>query len=207
MIIIKPENIIVGIVLVVLAVTGIVASSETGFSATEGTTTVTATVGASISCSLSTSTVVFGTLSVASVNDAWGSTTMLITTNSTAFIKVYDKGDTSDPGLYYAGGPDLIGSANAAGAASSSLVAGTEGFGMQATSSDGNMRIKNRYHDASTTDIVGGLELYAGVVTLASSTAAVTNERILMYHKAAISSANLAGVYTDDLNYLCSTSL
>ena len=159
------------------------------------------TPGGALSCSFSTTTVSFGALTDGGITTAYSSTTLTITSDSAVFVKVYDKGGGGTAGLYYAGGPDLIDSADA-----TPLTAGSEGYGLQATSTTWDMTIKAQYNYASTTDNVGGLELVGNMVTMASSSGAVTNAKVIIYHKATIATTILAGAYVDSLNYICVNS-
>ena len=173
------------------------------------TVTVSAVVSGTYSCSYSTTTASFGTITTSAVATAYSSTTIDVTSNTITYVKVYDAGDTSNPGLYYAGGPDLIGSADSAYGDTATLVAGTEGYGIQgavtAGGSGGDFTIAATY--LQTSDNVGGLELAGSEQTLASSDAAVTRKEVVVTYKAAVSSSNLSGTYTDTVTYTCTTSL
>ncbi|MCP6718037.1 MAG: hypothetical protein KJI70_00615 [Patescibacteria group bacterium] len=163
----------------------------------------------SLTCNFSTTTASFGTLTSSAVLTAYGSTTIDITSGGTVFVKVQDDGDTGNPGLYKSSATtDLIGSADSASGNTASLIAGIEGYGLQATSTDYGsgavMTIAARYDNASTTNDVGGFEITD--VTMASSTAAVTNRRIILYYKAASSVSNVVGSYADVITYTCSVS-
>ncbi len=163
----------------------------------------------SLTCNFSTTTASFGTLTTNAVTTAYGSTTIDITSPTTVFVKLYDTGGGGGASLYYSGG-DNIGSADFTYADTATLEAGTEGYGMQATTTGAGsgavITILNRYDNASTTNDVGALELVGAEVTMASSTAAVTNRRIIMYYKAAINASHEIGSYLDTLTYTCSTS-
>ncbi|TKJ18853.1 MAG: hypothetical protein CEE43_17145 [Promethearchaeota archaeon Loki_b32] len=170
--------------------------------------TVSATIASDITCDFSTTTASFGELTTAAVSTAFGSTTINVNSSDVAVVKVQDDGDTTDPGLYNsAGATDLIGSADAASGNTATLAAETEGYGMQATSTDFGtaMTIAVRYDNASTTNDVGGFEITD--LNMASSTGSVTNARVIMYYKAAVSDSNLAGSYSDIITYTCSNTL
>ncbi len=172
-----------------------------------GDVTVSATVAAGISCNFSTDTASFGTLTTSLVTTAYGSTTVNVNSNAVAVLKAQDDGGAGNPGLWYAGGSDLIGSADSVYGNTASLTAGIEGYGLQATSTNFGtaMTIATRYDNASTTADVGGFEL--SNVNVASSTGAVTDARIILYYQAAISGANQAGSYVDVITYTCSNTL
>ncbi|MCP6718036.1 MAG: hypothetical protein KJI70_00610 [Patescibacteria group bacterium] len=202
--IIKKEDLFI---IAVLGLAVIISLSSNLNVAKSDDVTISATVGSGISCNFSTNTASFGTLTTGSVTTAYGSTTVNLNSNAVAVLKAQDDGDTSDPGLYYAGGPDLIGSADGSFGNTSSLGAGTEGYGLQATSTDFGtaMTIAARYDNASTTSDVGGFEITD--VNVASSTGAVVDARLILYYQAAISGANLAGSYSDIITYTCSNTL
>ncbi len=167
------------------------------------------TVVSALTCNFSTTTASFGTLTSSAVSTAYGSTTIDVTSAGTVFIKVQDSGGAGSPGLYKSSATtDLIGSANAASDNTDTLIVGTEGYGLQATSTDfgsgAAITIATRYDNASTTNDIGGFELTD--VTMASSTAAVTNRRVILYYKAAASALNVMGSYSDSITYTCTTS-
>jgi hypothetical protein len=101
-----------------------------------------------------------------------------------------DIGNGSNPGLYSSTASYRIPSS------STTLVAGTEGFGIQASS--GTATIASTYNQ--TGNVVGGLQLT--YQTLASNTGPVTSETVTITHKAAISALTVAGSdYQDTLTY------
>jgi hypothetical protein len=86
------------------------------------------------------------------------------------------------------------------------LVAGTEGYGIQATTtavgSGATLGINSIYGGSKFgTDNVGALNFSTQV--LASSTAAVTNREVVVRHKAAISPTTVVDDYTDTITYSC----
>ncbi|TKJ18854.1 MAG: hypothetical protein CEE43_17150 [Promethearchaeota archaeon Loki_b32] len=173
------------------------------------TTSLDVSAGVSLTCDFSTTTASFGELTTSVVSTAYGSTTINVISADTVFIKVQDDGDGVDPGLWKSSATtDLIGSANEASGNTATLEAGTEGYGMQATStnegSGAEFTIAVRYDYASTTNTVGGFEITD--VTMASTTGAVTNRRVIMYYKAAINASNVMGSYSDTITYTCSMS-
>lgn len=165
----------------------------------------TATGEATINCTTPLTSTSFGSIKddavYASSPDA---TTTVTTDSSTGFtMKVYDAGDAASPGLYKSTSPtDLIGSANAAYADTATLSAGTEGYGIQATTTSANIIIDPRF--LKTGDDVGGLEIGSGnAVTVASSTGAVTSQIVTHIFKAAVASTNKAGDYQDAVTIDC----
>jgi len=180
-----------------------------------------ATVGPSVSCSVEpvAGALSFGTILVSGVSDADDTATTTFTSNTIGYLKIHDWGDNinSDPGLWNStSGPDTIVSPNAGEAATAVLAGGTEGYGIIAatTTGDGSgseLTIAQRYNtfylSGLDPDAVGGL--YWGTptaLTIASSSAAMTNRLVVVSHKAAISAATLAGNYKDTIIYTCSTT-
>lgn len=204
---IKKENLIAEIL--VVALTGLLVVWMLSDVSLGADVSVSATIAGGIDCNFSTNTASFGELTTSDVTTAYGSTTIDITSNAVAVIKVKDVGSTTDPGLWYSAEEDIIGSADSAFADTASLEAGTEGYGLQATTTGAGagevMTIAPRYDYASTTADVGGFEI--SNVNMASSTDAVTSRRVIIYLQAAISASNLPGAYVDTITYTCSNTL
>ncbi len=164
---------------------------------------LTATVAPSITFTLSANASDFGELSTGSITTSTPNITLTIGTNAANGyeISVEDTGDTSNPGLYNSAGPDIIGSADAAYANTATLAAGTEGYGIQASSAGAT--IDARY--LQTVNDVGGLELTA--TPLATYAIPMTaNHTITIVHMAAISTFTAAGSYTDTLTYIATAN-
>ena len=171
--------------------------------ATAATTTVTvaASVQAVISCSSDTGSTDFGTLTDAAVASASpnASTTMSCANSSpgcTLYVK--DLGDSSsNPGLWNATSSKLIASA------STTLVGGTEGYGIQATSTatggGATLSFNPTYNKSGNN--VGGL--LTDNATLASTNATSSNREAVVTHKAAIANSTPAGTYNDTITYEC----
>jgi hypothetical protein len=163
------------------------------------TVTVSASVGQSVSCATNISSTSFGTLTTGSVSTAASnaSSTLSCNTGLGCTLTVQDAGNGASPGLATTTPAYLIGSSNA------TLVAGTEGYGIQATTtaggSGGTLGISSVYNKASND--VGGLLLAA--TTLASSTAQIANRQVLVSHLAAIAATTQAGAYVDTITYSC----
>ncbi len=166
-----------------------------------------------VSCSVDNSSTAFGVLSDTVIATSSPNITVSSTCTYSAgcTITVLDAGSGSNPGLWNSTSSALIESSNASYAASSTLVAGTEGYGIRATTtasgSGGTLGIATRYNTglagglAGSAQDVGGLSLSA--ITLASSTAAVTSREIAVTHKAAIASNTPGGTYSDTITYGC----
>jgi len=171
----------------------------------DNTTTVNATVGPSITCGFSGMTTTFTSLTTGSISTSGTNTVITISTNAANgfSLTVRDVGDTADPGLYKSSAPtSLIGSADDSFNNTATLVAGTDGFGIQGSTSGGSgasVTIAARYNQ--TGNDVGGLELTD--TTLASATGAVSNRAVTIVHKAAVGGLTPAGSYSDILTYVC----
>ncbi|MCS6789236.1 MAG: hypothetical protein NZ484_01555 [Patescibacteria group bacterium] len=113
-------------------------------------------------------------------------------------------GSTSSPGLYKGDAPTyLIPSPNAVFSATATLVAGTDGYGIQAattTAGSGSILSLNpRYNQ--TGSVVGGLT--TTTLTLASSSATTSNRQVLVTHRVAVSASTPSGNYSDTITYSC----
>jgi len=168
--------------------------------------TVSASITAVISCSTNTGSTSFGTLidSAVATSSPNASTTMSCTNSSlgcTLYAK--DAGGGGNPGLWNSTSSALIKSPNASFSVTSTLTAGTEGYGIQATTtaagSGATLTIAARY--LQTGDTVGGLATSS--ITLASASAASSNRETVVTHKAAVASITPAGSYADTITYEC----
>ena len=168
---------------------------------------VTATVASSVTCATDVSATAFGTLSSGSVTLASpnASSTLSCNTGTGCTLSVLDDGNATNGGLATTTPAYLIPSPNAAFDSFAALVAGTEGYGITATTtaggSGGTLAIYSRYDKDSGGDTVGKLQVTA--FGLASSTAAVSNRQLIIKHKAAISSVTQAAAYVDVITYSC----
>jgi len=179
-----------------------------------------ASVGTSISCNVIPDALAFGTLTTGLVSEATDTATTTLTSNTTAFIKIYDWGDSPNAtsGLYAATSTPSYNIQSAGnGRATSTLVASTgEGYGLRAATTTAGSgaemelgeRYKTWYLDQFSSDAVGGL-VYgtSSAIVIASSSATVTGREVVVSHKAAISASASAGDYKDTILYICSTSL
>jgi hypothetical protein len=122
--------------------------------------------------------------------------------NSSAGCTLYvkDQGSGSNPGLWNATSSYLIASA------STTLAAGTEGYGLQATStvtgSGATLSFNPTYNKIGNN--VGGL--LRTNVTLASTNATSSNREAVVTHKAAIAATTPAGTYNDTITYECTAN-
>jgi hypothetical protein len=155
-----------------------------------------------VSCSTNVSSTTFPTLTTASVATSTpnASTTMSCSgTSSGCTLYIKDAGGGGNPGLWNSTSSSIIPSPNAAYSTTATLAAGTAGYGVQATSTSAGLTIASRYNQ--TGNSVGGLSVTN--LTLASSTADISNAIIIVTHKAAISENTLAGTFLDTVTYSC----
>lgn len=174
---------------------------------TSSQVTVTANVLATVSCNAAPTTTSFGSIDS---NNIYTSSPNVTTTISCAnsslgcTLFVEDLGSTSSPGLYKGDAPThLIPSPDAAFSATATLVAGTDGYGIQgATTTNGSgsiLSLNPRYNQ--TGSVVGGLT--TTTITLASSSATTSNREVLITHRAAVSAPTPSGNYSDTITYSC----
>ena len=182
---------------------------EQATAATTSAVTVSATVTASISCSTDTGSTAFGTLTDASVSTASpNASSTMSCANSAAGCTLYvkDAGGGGNPGLWNSTSSALIESPNAAYSATSTLAAGTEGYGIQAATTTAGtgatLTLAAKFNQTGNT--VGGLT--TANVTVASSTATSSNREVVATHKAAIATATPGGTYNDTITYECTAN-
>jgi ABC-type transport system involved in multi-copper enzyme maturation permease subunit len=172
---------------------------------TTGTVTVTATVATSITCSLSTTITAFGTIGPSAVYTSSPNVTTTVACNPAAGcqVQVKDQGNGTNGGLYNSTANYLIPSPAAGFPDTATLVAGTEGYGIQAATttagSGGTLSLNSIYNQTGTT--VGKLSITS--VVLASSSQPVSNREVVVTHKAAVSGLTPAGSYQDTITYDC----
>lgn len=182
--------------------------------ATSTTVTVSASVTAALSCSTNVTATALGTLTDASISTASpNASTTMSCTNSSAGCTLYinDSGNGTDGGLWNSTSSALVESPNASFSASSTLAAGTEGYGIRATTttsgSGGILGVATRYNIVAANGLAGSANDVGGLTTstktLASSTAAVTGREMVVTHKAAVATATPGGTYDDTITYSC----
>jgi hypothetical protein len=170
--------------------------------------TVSATVGTSVTCNLSTTTTNFGTIDTSAVFTSSPNVTTTVSCNPAAGcrVEIKDQGNTTTPGLYNSAANHLIPSPAAGFPATATLVAGTEGYGIQAaTTSAGSgatLSLNSRY--VQTGNTVGGLT--TTTIQLASSTSPTANREVVVTHKSAVSGLTPAGNYQDTITYQCTSN-
>ena len=154
-----------------------------------------ATPPPTISCTFSANSTSFSNLSPTAVSTSTPDITITITSSGGFQITVRDSGNGTNPGLYKSTTPTyLISSADA------TLTAGSDGYGIQATTTASNITINPKYNQSGNN--VGGLSLTD--IQLASSTSAVSNAQINIKHKASASYLAPVGSYSDTITYTCS---
>jgi hypothetical protein len=172
---------------------------------TTGTVTVTATVPTSVTCAFSTTTTSFGTIDPSNVYTSSPNVTTTVSCNPAAGcqVQVKDQGNGTYGGLYNSAANYLIPSPAAGFPPTATLVAGTEGYGIQAATttagSGGTLSLNSIYNQTGNT--VGRLSTTS--VILASSSQPVANREIVVTHKAAVSVLTPAGTYQDTITYDC----
>lgn len=171
------------------------------------TVTVSATVASSITCTTDNTTTSFGTLTTGAIatSSLTASTSLScsnVATGCTLFVA--DAGNGTNGGLATTSPAYLIPSPAAGFPTTATLVAGTEGYGIQATSTavgSGATLGFNTIYNSYNTNTVGKLATTTQVV--ASSTSQTTNREVVVKHKAAISGTTQAATYTDTITYSC----
>lgn len=167
--------------------------------------TVTATVGTSVTCTLSTTTTNFGTIDTFQVYTSSPNVTTIVSCNPPAgcTVQIQDQGDGTNGGLYSSSANYLVPSPASGFPSTATLVAGTEGYGIQAATttagSGGTLSLNSIYTQGGNT--VGRLATTQTV--LASSSQPVANREIVVTHKAAVSGLTPAGSYSDTITYTC----
>ena len=163
-----------------------------------GTTTLQALV-AEVSCSVSATSTDFGPLPDDAVSTSTPNINASMSCANTASgctLSVQGTGDTTTAGLWNSVASHLVTSTD------TTLSGGTEGYGIQATTSDGGWTINSKY-DVSGNN-VGGLTVTA--TTLASSTTDITTSTVTVTHKAARSATTPEGSYQDTITYSCTVN-
>ena len=154
----------------------------------------------SLSCSTDVSATSFGTLDTNSVYTASPNASSTLSCGDAlgCTLTVQDAGNGANPGLATTTAPAYLIPSNTA-----TLAAGTEGYGIQATttaSGSGALLTVNTVYNKNSTD-VGALSLSAQ--TLVSSTAAVTGREVVVSHLTAISLLTQGSNYLDTITYSC----
>jgi hypothetical protein len=170
------------------------------------TVTVLASVTTSVTCNLSTTTTDFGTLVPSAVSISSPNVTTTVSCNPAGGcqVQVKGQGNGTNGGLYKSTSPThLIPSPAAGFPDTATLVAGTEGYGIQAattTAGSGVILTLNSIYN-QTGNTVGKLSTTS--VVMASSSEPVANREVVVTHKAAISGLTKAGSYQDIITYDC----
>ena len=147
---------------------------------------ITATINPTITFSISSNSINFGTLSVSSVSTQSNTLTLSTNASSGATISISD----SKAGLYDTANSYTIHSSTA------TLSAGTEGYGVNASSS--SLTVQSPF--SGTGDSVGALT--TSTQTLADVTAPVNNASTTVNYLAAISNITPSGSYSDTITYI-----
>jgi hypothetical protein len=160
---------------------------------TDDQVSLSATVDPSMTFSLSTNSSAFGTLSGASVATASPNITLTVATNATSgyTITVSDQGSGTAPGLYNSGSSYNISSTT------TTLAAGAEGYGIQASSASAT--VASPYNTSGNG--VGALSRTPqNLASFNSNTTA--DHTVTVAHLAAISGSTKSGSYADTITYI-----
>jgi len=175
----------------------------------QSSVSVSATVPTSVSCTLATTTTYFGNIDPSAVYTSSPNVTTTVSCNpgSGCNVTIKDQGDGTNGGLYKSTAPTYLIPSPAAGfPATSTLTAGTDGYGIQAATtsagSGGTLSLNSIYTYSGNT--VG--KLTTTTQTLASSSQPVVNREIVVIHKVAVSGLAPAGNYSDTITYSCSAN-
>jgi hypothetical protein len=156
---------------------------------------ITTAAAPAITCSLSATSTSFSALTPSAVSNSSPDITITISSGSGFQINVKDAGNGTNPGLYKSTSPTyLIQSQDA------TLSAGTDGYGIQATTTNTSISINPKYNKSGND--VGGLSLTD--VVLATSSIGVSSSTINVKHKASVSVSAPTGDYQDTIIYTCS---
>lgn len=167
---------------------------------TSGAVTVSATVVAgAITCSTPLTAANFGTVDDSQVYTADENSTTTVSTNGTIYVKAIGVGNGSNPGMATDSPAYLIPSPNAAFDASTTLSLGVEGYGIQATTTSGDITIAAKYF--LTGNDVGGVASTSAEVV--ATTGTVTDQIVEIIYKAAVANDTQAGVYEDQVTISC----
>lgn len=177
--------------------------------ATSSSVTVSANVTTNVSCSTDNSSTAFGTLTSSAISTSTPNASTTMTTNDGLGLTFYvnDSGNGVNGGLSTSSPVYLIPSPVSGFPATSTLSIGTEGYGIQATSSaggsGGTLGFVSRYNVVGLFGInaIGGLTTTTQII--ASSTSAVSGRLVVVTHKAAASASTQAASYTDTVTYTC----
>jgi hypothetical protein len=157
---------------------------------------ITTAYAGAVTCTLSATLTSFSALSPSAVSTSSPDITITITSGGGFQINVKDAGNGTNPGLYKSSSPTyLIQSRDA------TLIAGTDGYGIQATTTNSSISINPKYNKSGNN--VGGLSLTD--IVLATSSVAVSNATINIKHKASVSVLAPTGDYNDTITYTCSS--
>jgi hypothetical protein len=164
---------------------------------------------ATVTCATNVASTSFSALTSGIITQASPNVSTTLSCSNTASgctLYAKDAGNASNAGLWSSGISHLIPSPNAAFAATSTLVIGTEGYGIRvATDTAGSgstLTIAPRYLQSGNT--VGGFSLAS--IPVASSTADMSGREIIVTHLAAISALTPSGNYADTITYSCTAN-
>lgn len=186
----------IGLFLLIVSVIGINEMVVVNFAdaATTDTAqiTVSATVAQTISINVSSSALSLGTLTIGSVSATNTNFTVKTNAGNGYTVSIKDVGDTTNGGLYNTTSTHLIASNESA---SSTLTAGTEGYGVQGTTSDADVNIYPLYNWWEGTNNVGPIKITD--LDFCSSSSPTLGDVSGIYIRTAITAITAAGTYED----------
>ncbi len=183
-----------------------------GDHAQSATVTVSASVTSTITCNTNISSSAFGALTSLAVATSTpnASTSLSCNTGLGCTLSVSDAGNAVNGGLATSSPAYLIPSPASGFPTTATLAAGTEGYGIQATTtaagSGGTLSLNSIYNPVTSFSGTTVGRLSVSTVTLASSTVGVSGREVVVRHLAAISATTQAGSYADTLTYSCTAN-
>lgn len=197
------------ILILALALPALIESLSFEYLLAQTNVSVSATVTTSVTCNLSTTTTAFGNIDSSAVYTSSPNVTTTVSCNPGAgcTVTIKDQGDGTNGGLYKSTSPTYLIPSPASGfPATSTLTAGTDGYGIQAATttagSGGTLSVNSIYTYGGNT--VG--KLATTTQTLASSSQPVANREVVVTHKSAVSGLAPAGSYSDTITYQCASN-
>jgi hypothetical protein len=165
--------------------------------ATEDQVVISATVDPNITFSLSSTSASLGTMTTGAVA-ASAAITLTMGTNAVSgyVVTIQDEGSGAADGLYKASAPTRL-----IDSQTGDLSAGTEGYGVDATTGTGSPTIVSPY-DQGGTNPVGALQRTPQNMVSYSGPTGTTNQTATVIFRAAISASTPAGSYADTITLI-----
>lgn len=178
------------------------------YALSQGSVNVTATIAQTTSCTPATTTTAFGNIDSSNIFTSSPNITITVSCNANAgcTVTIKDQGNGTNGGLWNSSESYLIPSPATGFPATATLVAGTDGYGVQAatTSAGSGASLSLNLIYTYTGNTVGKLATTTQI--LASSSSATSQREVVVTHKAAVSALAPAGSYADTITYACSAN-